>query len=206
MAKQYAFSVNIGKCTGCKACQIACKDKNNLPEGVRWRRVFQYEGGEWIKQNGQMVASNVYAYSVSAACMHCQNPVCVQVCPAGAMTKNADGIVQIDADKCIGCRYCSWACPYGAPQFNEDLGVMTKCNMCVDLVEQGERPACVDACPYRALDFGQIEDLQKKNGTFAAPAPLPEAYITNPSVVYIPNKSTKSTGDTSGQLKNLEEL
>lgn len=83
---------------------------------------------------------------------------------------------------------------------------MTKCNMCVDLVEKGERPACVEACPYRAMDFGQIEDLQKKNGTFAAPAPLPEAYITRPSVVYIPNKSTKATGDTSGQLKNLEEL
>ncbi len=206
MAKQYAFSVNIGKCTGCKACQIACKDKNNLPEGIRWRRVFQYEGGEWINQNGQMIPSNVYAYSVSAACMHCQNPVCTQVCPAAAMTKRDDGIVLIDQDKCIGCRYCSWACPYGAPQFNEDLGVMTKCNMCADLVDMGERPACVEACPYRALDFGPIEDVQKKYGKFAAPAPLPDPNITHPSVVYVANKSTKTSGDTSGQLKNLEEL
>ena len=206
MAKQLAFSVNIGKCTGCKACQIACKDKNNLPIGVRWRRVFQYEGGEWIDQDGTMVPSNVYAYAVSSACMHCQNPVCTQVCPTGAMSKREDGIVLINQDKCIGCRYCSWACPYGAPQFNEELDVMTKCNMCADLVDQGERPACVEACPYRAMDFGPIEDLQAKYGKLAAPAPLPDASITRPSVVYIPNKSTKTSGDTSGQLKNLEEL
>lgn len=206
MAKQLAFSVNIGKCTGCKACQIACKDKNNLPVGIRWRRVFQYEGGEWIEQNGEMIPSNVYAYSVSAACMHCQNAVCTQVCPSGAMTKNADGIVTIDADKCIGCRYCSWACPYGAPQFNESLGVMTKCNMCADLVAKGERPACVEACPYRAMDFGPLDELQKTYGEFAAPAPLPDPNVTHPSVVYVPNKTTKTSGDTSGHLKNLEEL
>lgn len=206
MAKQYAFSVNIGKCTGCKACQIACKDKNNLPMGVRWRRVFQYEGGEWINQDGQMVPSNVYAYSVSSACMHCQNPICTQVCPAGAMTKREDGIVAIDQDRCIGCRYCSWACPYGAPQFNEELGVMTKCNMCADLVDKGERPACVEACPYRAMDFGSIEEIHTKYGNLATPAPLPDANITRPSVVYIPSRSTKTTGDTSGQLKNIEEL
>lgn len=206
MAKQLAFSVNLGKCTGCKACQIACKDKNDLPAGVRWRRVFQYEGGEWINLNGEMIPSNVYAYSVSAACMHCQNPVCMQVCPAAAISKREDGIVLINQDKCIGCRYCSWACPYGAPQFNSDMGVMSKCNMCYDLVDKGERPACVESCPYRALDFGPLEDLQKQNGTFAAPAPLPDPNITRPSVVYVPNKSTKTSGDMSGQLKNLEEL
>ena len=72
MAKQLAFYVNMNNCTGCKACQVACKDKNNLPTGIRWRRVFQYEGGEWINQGGEMVPSNVYAYAVSAACMHCQ--------------------------------------------------------------------------------------------------------------------------------------
>lgn len=206
MAKQLAFFVNIADCTGCKACQIACKDKNNLPVGVRWRRVFQYEGGDWVNQDGQMIPSNVFAYSVSAACMHCQSPVCVDVCPAGAMTKREDGIVQIDDNKCIGCRYCSWACPYGAPQFNESLGVMTKCNMCADLVDQGQRPACVEACPYRAMDFGTLEDLQARHGSFASPAPLPDPGITKPSVVYNPSGMTKLAGDTSGQLKNLEEL
>jgi len=206
MAKQLAFHVDISNCTGCKACQVACKDKNNLPVGVRWRRVFQYEGGDWMEQNGQMVASNVYAYAVSAACMHCQNPVCVQVCPAAAISKREDGIVLIDQDKCIGCRYCSWACPYGAPQFNEDMGVMSKCNMCYDLVDKGERPACVEACPSRAMDFGTLEDMQKQYGSFNAPAPLPDPNITRPSIVYTPSKSTKNSGDLSGQMKNVEEL
>ena len=206
MAKQLAFSVNISKCTGCKACQIACKDKNNLPDGVRWRRVFNYEGGEWIQLGDQLIPSSVYAYPVSAACMHCQNPVCLQVCPAAAISKREDGIVLIDQNKCIGCRYCSWACPYGAPQFNEELGVMTKCTMCSDLVDKGERPACVEACPYRAMDFGPLEEIQQKYGTFSEPAPLPIASITQPAVVYVPNKSTKRSGDTSGHLTNIEEL
>lgn len=206
MAKQLAFYVDMASCTGCKACQVACKDKNNLPSGVKWRRVFQYEGGEWVEQGGQMVPSSVYAYFVSSACMHCANPICAEVCPAGAITKRADGVVLIDQDRCIGCRYCSWACPYGAPQFNEEKGVMSKCTMCVDLVDKGESPACVDGCPYRALEIGELSELQAKHGTFNAPAPLPDPSITNPSVVYSPNKVTKSFGDGSGQLKNLEEL
>lgn len=206
MAKQLAFYVDIENCNGCKACQIACKDKNKLPVGTRWRRVFQYEGGEWIARDGHMLPSSLYGYSVSSACMHCQNPVCVQVCPAGAITKRDDGIVLINQDRCIGCRYCSWACPYGAPQFDDAKGVMDKCDMCYDLVDKGEKPACVQACPYRAMDFGPLEELQKEHGTFNAPAPLPDPGITNPSVVYGPNRATKTSGDTSGKLMNLEEL
>jgi len=206
MSKQLAFYVNIASCTGCKACQIACKDKNKLPTGIRWRRVFQYEGGEWVPQNGELIPSNVYAYPVSAACMHCEDPICMKVCPAAAISKRDDGIVLIDANKCIGCRYCSWACPYGAPQFNTTLGVMTKCNMCYDLVDKGERPACVEACPYRAMDFGPLDELQKKHGSFNAPAPLPDPSITKPAIVYNPNNVTKLTGDKSGQVKNLEEV
>lgn len=83
---------------------------------------------------------------------------------------------------------------------------MTKCNMCYDLVDKGEKPACVQACPYRALDFGPLDELQKAHGNFNAPAPLPDPNITQPSVVYNPNNVTKATGDTSGRLMNLEEL
>lgn len=206
MAKQLAFSIDLNKCSGCKACQVACKDKSNLPIGVRWRRVFQYEGGEWLNQNGQMIPSNVYAYSVSSACMHCAKPICMEVCPTSAISKRDDGIVLFNADICIGCRYCTWACPYGAPQFNEEKNVMTKCDMCFDLVDKGERPACVEACPYRAMDFGPLDELQEKYGTFADPAPLPDASITEPAVVYLPNKVTKSSGNANGHLMNLEEL
>lgn len=206
MAKQLAFYVDLNKCSGCKACQIACKDRSSLPIGVRWRRVFQYEGGEWVDQNGQMVPSNVYAYSVSSACMHCEKPICMDVCPTSAISKRDDGIVLINADMCIGCRYCSWACPYGAPQFNEELNVMTKCDMCHDLVDKGERPACVESCPYRAMDFGPLDEIREKYGTFADPAPLPDPAITKPAIVYKPNKVTKSSQHGDGRLMNLEEL
>jgi anaerobic dimethyl sulfoxide reductase subunit B (iron-sulfur subunit) len=138
--------------------------------------------------------------------MHCAKPICMDVCPTSAISKRDDGIVLINADMCIGCRYCSWACPYGAPQFNEEQNVMTKCDMCFDLVDKGERPACVESCPYRALDFGPLDELQAKYGTFADPAPLPDSSITQPAVVYIPNKVTKSSSKADGHLMNLEEL
>jgi anaerobic dimethyl sulfoxide reductase subunit B (iron-sulfur subunit) len=204
MAKQLGFYVDLSNCTGCKACQIACKDKNNLPIGTVWRRVFEYAGGNWLADNGQMLPSNVYAYYVSSACMHCQNPACVEVCPTTAMRKGADGIVTIYADFCIGCRYCQWACPYGAPQFNEQVGKMTKCNFCQDLLAAGERPACVDGCPYRALDFGELSDLQAKHGGMSDPAPLPDPRLTHPSVVFKPHASTVSSDSGNGKILNIE--
>ncbi len=206
MAKQLAFYVNIAECVGCKACQIACKDKNNLPDGLRWRRVFEYEGGEWVNQNGKLIPNNLFAYFVSAACMHCQDPICLKVCPAEAITKRDDGIVLIDQSKCVGCRYCSWACPYGAPQFNEQAGVMTKCTFCSDLIDQGGHPACVDACPYRALEFGDLEELRAKHGDFNNPAPLPDPSFTKPSVVYTANTKTESSNRATGEIKNIEEV
>ena len=78
--------------------------------------------------------------------------------------KREDGIVLIDEKKCIGCKYCAWVCPYGAPQFREDLGVMTKCNLCFDYIDEGKNPSCVDACPTRSFDVGDYEDLVKKYG------------------------------------------
>lgn len=207
MAKQLGFYVDISRCTGCKACQIACKDKNDLPIGIRWRRVFQYEGGEWLMgEDGNWFPSNVYAYFVSSACAHCEDPICMQACPTTAIFKRDDGIVLIDEDKCIGCRYCEWACPYGAPQFNESAGVMTKCNMCYDLVDQGQNPACVEACPYRAIEFGPLDELEQKHGDFRAPAPLPDPSITKPSAIYNPNRVTKTSKSADGKLMNLEEL
>jgi anaerobic dimethyl sulfoxide reductase subunit B (iron-sulfur subunit) len=206
MAKQLAFYVNIAECVGCKACQVACKDKNDLPEGIRWRRVFEYEGGEWVNQNGTLIPSNLFAYFVSSACMHCENPICLEVCPADAISKRADGIVLIDEQKCVGCRYCSWACPYGAPQFNEKAGVMTKCTFCSDLIDQGGNPACVDACPYRALEFGDLEALRAKHGNFNNPAPLPDPSFTGPSIVYSANGVTEASNQATGHIVNIEEV
>jgi anaerobic dimethyl sulfoxide reductase subunit B (iron-sulfur subunit) len=203
MAKQLAFHINTAQCGNCKACQIACKDKNNLPVGIRWRKVWQYGGGTWVKQGDFMVPNGVFNYGVSVACMHCENPACVNVCPAGAMTKRADGVVLVNQDQCVGCRYCEWACPYGAPQFDERKGVMSKCTFCEDLLAQGQNPACVDACPMRAIEFGELSELRAKYGTLNAVEPLPEAGITSPSVVISPHRNAQVSGKGTGKILDL---
>lgn len=206
MANQLAFYVDMTKCTGCKACQVACKTVNETPLGVTWRRVVEMAGGEWVKDGDQDVPSNVFAYFVSVACMHCEDALCTEVCPTTAIHKRDDGIVVIDEDKCIGCRYCEWACPYSAPQFDSDRGVMTKCHFCYELQAAGEKPACVDACPFRALDFGPIEELREKYGDFASPAPLPDPSITKPSIVFTPTANTLNYDSPAGEVKNTGEL
>lgn len=206
MAKQLAFYFDSSACANCKACQIACQDKNDLPFYLRWRRVVSYGGGSWAPhpEYSDVMVPNVFAYSISMSCNHCDNPLCVDVCPAGAITKRDDGVVLIDSDKCIGCRYCEWACPYGAPQFNEELGVMTKCNFCEDLLAEGSNPACVDACVMRALDFGEYEELKAKYGNQMV-APLASAEITRPSLVITPHKNAQRVGEGTGEVMNLPE-
>ncbi len=205
MAKQLAFYFDASACMGCKTCQVACKDKNNLSLGVNWRRVHQYGGGTWVPQGNFTVPNNTFVYSVSVACNHCEKPICVEVCPTQAMHKREDGVVLIDADKCIGCRYCEWACPYSAPQFNETVGKMTKCNFCEDLLAKGENPACVDACPMRALNYGDIGELRSKLGTVSAIEPLPEANLTFPSLVITPNRHSQASGKGTGKILDLVE-
>lgn len=205
MAKQLAFYFDASACADCKACQIACKDKNNLPVGIMWRRVFQYGGGSWIQGQTTLIPNNVFSYSVATSCQHCENPLCVEVCPAGAITKREDGVVLIDQDKCIGCRYCEWACPYGAPVFDQAKGVMGKCNFCEDLLAKGENPACVDACVMRALEFGELDELRAKYGNVNAIEPLPTADITSPALVITPHKNAQVSGTGTGKIQNLPE-
>ena len=208
MAKQLAFYFDASACGDCKACQVACQDKNNLPAAMMWRRVFQYSGGSWVTDHsitGLFRASGVYSYSISTACYHCQKALCVDVCPAAAVSKRDDGVVLIDQGKCIGCRYCEWACPYGAPVFDQTRGVMTKCTFCEDLLAQGQNPACVDACVMRALDFGELEELRAKYGDVSAIAPLPGVEYTQPAVVMTPHKHAQMRGPGTGRIENLPE-
>lgn len=208
MAKQLGFYFDASACAGCKACMIACKDRSSLPVGVKWRRVYHYSGGGWVPdpQNPEfLIPNNVFAYSVSISCMHCKNPLCVEACPTTAMHKREDGIVEIDTNKCIGCRYCEWACPYGAPQFNEATGTMSKCDFCSDLLDEGKNPVCVDACVMRALKFGELEELQAQYGTVDAIEPLPSGEYTHPSVVIKPHAKAERPGEGSGRLLNLQE-
>ncbi|MBE3117566.1 MAG: dimethylsulfoxide reductase subunit B [Candidatus Atribacteria bacterium] len=205
MSKQLAFYVDTSKCTGCKTCQVACQDKNNLPAEILWRRVFTYGGGSWNKKGNIYVPNNIFRYYVSTACQHCQEPKCVEVCPTGAMHKDQNGIVSVNAETCIGCRYCEWACPYGAPQFNEELGVMTKCDMCKDYVAEGKRPACVDSCVTRCMDFGELEELRAKYGDIDAIEPLPSGKYTKPSLVLTPHRDAQPAGSGTGKIANMPE-
>lgn len=206
MAGKLGFYFDATQCTGCKACQVACKDKWDLPIGVNWRRVAEYAGGGWVTNPDGTFAHSVFVYYTSIACNHCDNPLCKEVCPTTAIEQREDGIVQIDADKCIGCRYCEWACPYDAPQFDEDEGVMTKCNFCVDFIDAGLPPACVAACPSRALNFGDIEALRAEFGNVAEIAPLPEASITEPNLVLKLHRNAQAVNAGAGELNNPREV
>lgn len=211
MLKNPAFYFNSELCTGCKTCMIACKDKHNLPKDVRWRRVLEYSGGEWLPIDNGAFTQNVFAYYVSISCNHCDNAVCTHGCPTKAMHKEEDGIVSVDQSRCVGCRYCEWNCPYGAPQFNPELGKMSKCDFCRDELEKGNPPACIAACPCRALDFGEYEELKAKYPyTTANIAPLPNARQTTPHLLCTPNRHGKPQGSTEGirgaRVSNPEEV
>ena len=197
------FRVDLASCTGCKACQIACQDKHDLAPGVLWRRVVEVSGGEWTRRGAAFI-DGTFTYYVSVACMHCARPICAEVCPTRAMAKRQDGIVSIDADRCVGCRYCEWACPYGAPQFDPNAGVMTKCDLCYDLLREGRAPACVSACPMRvltAVDFAE-ESGDRRDETF----PLPAARLTEPQTSLSPHRDVARAEKGRPKIGNQEEI
>ena len=232
MAK-YAMVVDLNRCQGCRACTEACKIENNTGQAMFWMHVFRFEDGTFPDTRMSFLPR---------PCQHCDNAPCVKVCPTGARFKREDGLVLTDSERCIGCRYCELACPYGVNYFNwqkpddsqysdvinwadpdiqgitggaippyrnPDLdkawgaeerrtaggshakGVMEKCTFCVQRVEQGRQPACVDTCPVTALRFGDVEDPDtpisqfiRENETWH----LLEEAGTEPSVFYVGGK------------------
>ena len=148
---QLGFIHHNVDCIGCRACEIACKDKNGLAPGPRFRWVQYIEGGTY---------PDVFAYKVNMSCNHCAEPACLPTCPTGALFKREkDGIVDIDSTLCIGCRRCEASCPFGAPQFDPVDKIVKKCNMCVDEIDAGRKPYCVMACMMRVLDIGSIDKI-----------------------------------------------
>ena len=204
--KQYGFYFDSERCTGCKTCELACKDYKDLGTDVNFRRIYEYTGGNWSQLADGCWHQDVFAYYMSIFCNHCENPACTAVCPTGAMHKNEDGFVIVNEEICIGCRYCHMACPYDAPQYDDQKGHMTKCDGCYSRVKAGQKPICVDACPLRALDFAPIDELRAKYGEQASIAPLPPAEITHPNLVVKPNKNARPSGDTTGFLGNPREV
>lgn len=204
--KQYGFYFDSERCTGCKTCELACKDYKDLGTDVNFHRIYEYTGGNWNQLEDGCWHQDVFAYYMSISCNHCSDPACTKVCPTGAMHKNEDGFVIVNEEICIGCRYCHMACPYDAPQYDAQKGHMTKCDGCYSRVKAGQKPICVDACPLRALDFAPIDELRAKYGDQASIAPLPLAEITHPNLVVKPNKNSRPSGDTSGFLGNPREV
>ena len=160
MTTQYGFFIDSSRCTGCKTCELACKDYKDLTPDVSFRRIYEYAGGDWQEDNG-VWHQNVFAYYLSIACNHCEDPACTKVCPSGAMHKREDGFVVVDEEVCIGCRYCEMACPFDVPRYYGDEPKIDKCTMCWDRLENGMLPACVKTCQPGALHFGPRDEMIK---------------------------------------------
>ncbi|MBM3295594.1 MAG: 4Fe-4S dicluster domain-containing protein, partial [Candidatus Aminicenantes bacterium] len=194
--RQYAFTFESNLCSGCKACQAACKDRADQPVGILWRRVYEIAGGGWRQKDGLWVP-DVFAYYLSLSCHHCESPPCIPSCTTKAVFKRGDGIVLIDAQACIGCRACEYACPYGAIQYEADLHVVSKCDFCPELLEAGEPPACVSACPMRALGYGDLAELRKTFGGTSDVFPLPESRNPGPALLIKPHRdASRADRDT----------
>lgn len=201
----YAMVIDQSRCLGCHTCSVACKTINNLPKTIWYNSVSTIGGNTMEAASGEY--PNLQMSYLPKACQHCIAPACVEVCPTGASVVNADGIVEIDAETCIGCKTCISACPYEVRVLIEDepayyveqglgddmapahlSGKVEKCNFCYQRIATGGIPACMDLCPTRARYWGDLDDaesdisklLAKRNSTR-----LLEDQGTEPSVYYL---------------------
>lgn len=185
---RYGFVLNLKTCIGCGACVAACSEENTpvlnqikkgakVPLGGR-RDIIVKEEGEFPS-----VIRAIY----HTTCMHCDNPPCAAVCPTGATYKGEGGVVLIDYNLCIGCKYCVTACPYNARYVNVELGGPDKCTMCIHRLKEGELPACAASCPTDSIVFGDLDDPNSKVAKLAKHAvPVGQDLGTGPNVYVIP--------------------
>lgn len=186
--EQYRFHFDMTKCIGCHCCEVACNEQNGNPAHIHWRRVGEIEGGAY---------PFAQRFHLSIGCNHCLEPSCLRGCPVNAYRKDAlTGLVLHDASACIGCQYCTWNCPYGVPQYNEERGVVGKCDMCYGRLSQGREPACVNACPQEAIQIEVVNTRQWRQEFEAANAPgLPAADSTiSTTRITVPDAIAANTG------------
>ncbi len=188
--KQHGFFFTADNCIGCHACESACAEKNDTPAHLAFRSVGYVEGGSY---------PDYKRMNISMACNHCDDPVCLKGCPTKAYTKHAEyGAVLQDPETCFGCGYCTWVCPYNAPQLDPVKGQVSKCNMCVDRLEVGLKPSCVSACIGNALDFGVIENTPENREQCKTEIPgFPDPEITHPNIRFqqikgLPDEMTRT--------------
>jgi Fe-S-cluster-containing dehydrogenase component len=168
-----SFVFDANTCTGCGACRVACTIENGLAPDVSWRRI------ETFNPQHRSIAP---VFHLSLACNHCATAACMNACPALAYRRDEPtGAVLLDSNLCIGCGYCSWACPYDAPVFDQDAGVMTKCTWCADRLQAGLKPACASHCPTGALGYSNVAPAAR----VIAMTGLPETTL-EPSLHVIP--------------------
>ena len=203
---RYGMAINKTRCIGCQTCAYACKMQNGVSKDARWNRVLT-EGGD-VADDAQGQYPNLSRTYLPVACQHCENPACLRVCPTGATYKDDKGRVEIDYDKCIGCRMCMSACPYtGVRSFNweepkyaldfatgdadaapHQKHVVEKCTFCYQRIAKGESPACMVPCPGRARFWGDLDDPESEVSQLIASREykqlLPEEG-TRPSVYYL---------------------
>lgn len=178
---QIGFYFDQTRCTGCCACQVACKDWNDVEAGPeKWMQVHYTEQGRY---------PNPFVSYMIAPCWHCHQPICAEACPVAAITKRkTDGIVVVDSETCLGNAECDAkclkACPYGAPQFGPQKGAkMRKCDFCLERFEKGKQPSCIEACPVRALDAGPLDRLEARYGSSCEAVGFKYSARSRPAVV-----------------------
>ncbi len=150
---RYGFLIDVSYCIDCRSCMVACSVENEVPMDVT--RI-------WIKETGITgTYPDLARFTAPYHCMHCFDPSCVSACTVGALQRNSDGIVTYDENVCIGCRYCLYACPFNVPNYEWDrqLPLVVKCDLCVKRLGEGQQPACATTCPTGAIKFGRYEEM-----------------------------------------------
>jgi tetrathionate reductase subunit B len=196
----YAMVIDTRKCTGCHACTVACKAEFDVPLGVHRSWVEYVEKGDY---------PNVRRSFLPRLCNQCSEPQCVTVCPTGATYKRKeDGIVVVDSDTCIGCKYCIQACPYDARYINPRTGTVDKCDFCLHRVRQGLVPSCVNTCQGRARVFGDMNDPESEVAKLIRTQPvtvLRQEMGTEPNVFYIGADHTgEEDAERTGQYVRVD--
>lgn len=188
MIQQKSFIFDLDKCTGCGACQLACAIENEVDLQNSWRSIYTFN---------EFNFPEIPQYHFSLACNHCIDPPCLTYCPAFAYKKDENtGAVVLDQNKCIGCKYCSWVCPYDAPKFNLKHRVMEKCTFCDHRLKEGFDPACVALCPTTALQLGKY---QEKNSSDNIPGFTKT--LIKPAIRFMKKKNTPESSIKSEMNK-----